>query len=320
MALKRAENSDEFVIRMVELSGKPEPNVRVAFASPIVSAREVNGQEQPLGPADIKDGELVASFTAYQPLTFAVRLKPATVRVAPVKSEPVVLHYDLAAASNTGSQISDGFDGKGDALPAEMLPSTVAFHGVAFQLAPAKTGAMDAVVANGQTIALPHGDYNRVYVLAAATGPDEEAAFKVGGHADTLKVEDWGGFIGQWDDRQWIAKDVTVPGRMVRPAHTEHDDYAQMVGIRPGFIKRAELAWYCSHHHDSAGKNVAYSYSYLFGYSMPLPAGATTITLPSNSNVRILAISVARENPEIAPAQPLYDTLGRSEPGVVEQP
>ncbi|HUY80758.1 MAG TPA: glycoside hydrolase family 38 C-terminal domain-containing protein [Acidobacteriaceae bacterium] len=320
MALKRAENSNEFVIRMVELDGKPEQNVRVAFASPITSAREVNGQEQPLGPAVVKNGDLVTSFTAYQPRTFAVRLQPATARVAPVKSEPVALHYDLAAASNTGSKITGGFDGKGNALPAEMLPSTVAFHGVDFHLAPARTGAMDAVVANGQTIVLPHGDYNRVYILAAATGPDQEAAFKVGDHADTLKVEDWGGFIGQWDDRQWIAKDVTVTARMGRPAHTEHDDYAKMVGIRPGYIKRAELVWYCSHHHDSAGKNVAYSYSYLFGYSMTLPAGAKTITLPKNSNVRILAISVVKENPEIAPAQPLYDTLGRSEPGPVGQP
>jgi len=320
MAMKRAENSDEFVIRMVELSGKPEANVRVAFASPIISAREVNGQEQPLGPAVVKNGELVASFTAYQPRTFAVRLKPAAIRVAPVRSEPVALQYDLAVASNTGAKITGGFDGKGDALPAEMLPSTVSFHGVTFHLAPAKTGVMDAVVANGQTIALPHGNYNRVYVLAAAAGPDQQTTFKVGGHADTVMVEDWGGFIGQWDDRQWIAKDVTIPAQMGRPAHTEHDDYAQMVGIRPGYIKRAELAWYCSHHHDSDGKNVAYAYSYLFGYAMPLPAGARSITLPKNSRVRILAISVAKENPQITPAQPLYDTLGRSEPGPVEQP
>ncbi len=38
------------------------------------------------------------------------------------------------------------------------------------------------------------------------------------------------------------------------------------------------------------------------------------------SKMRVLAISVAKENPEVSPAQPLYDTLGRSEPGPVEQP
>ena len=104
-----------------------------------------------------------------------------------------------------------------------------------------------------------------------------------------------------------------------RPAHTEVDDYAEMTGIKPGYIKRAPLAWYCDHHHDDTGKNVAYSYSYLFAYSIDLPRGANTMALPSNNNVRILAISVADENPEASPAQPLYDTLGRQAPEIVAQ-
>jgi hypothetical protein len=33
------------------------------------------------------------------------------------------------------------------------------------------------------------------------------------------------------------------------------------------------------------------------------------LTLPKDNDIRILAISVARDNPEIEPAQPLYDTL-----------
>lgn len=42
---------------------------------------------------------------------------------------------------------------------------------------------------------------------------------------------------------------------------------------------------------------------------MELPPHAATLTLPRNENVRILAISVARDNPEVVPVQPLYDTL-----------
>ena len=320
MALKRAELSNEIVLRLVELDGKPQSDVRIAFATPIQSAREVNGQEQPLGSATVSDGALVTSFTAYQPRTFAITLQPAAVHVAPVRSQPVALHYDLAAASNTGASVTGGFDGQGNALPAEMLPASIRFDGADFRLAPAKTGELDAVVANGQTIALPAGDYNRVYVLAASIDGDQDATFRVGDHDVPVTIEDWGGFIGQWDDRQWVAKDVTEPGRMGRPPRTEQDPYAEMVGIRPGYIKRADLAWYCSHHHDAAGKNVAYSYSYLFGYSLDLPRGARTLTLPQNDKVRILAVSVAQQDPGIAPAQPLYDTLGRSEPGPVEQP
>ena len=320
MALKKAELSNEIVLRLVELDGKPESDVKVSFAAPIRAAREVNGQEQPKGPAVVKDGALVTSFTAYEPRTFALSLDASPAHVTEVHSQPVTLQYDLAAASNDGAPVSGGFDGKGNALPAEMLPGTIHFHGVDFHLAPAQTGTPDALIANGQTISLPQGEYNRVYVLAAAIDGDQDANFRVGDRDTPVKVEDWGGFVGQWDDRQWQGKDVTHPARPGRPAETEHDDYAVMTGIRPGYIKRAELAWYCSHHHDAAGKNVAYSYSYLYGYSIDLPAGARSITLPTNKNVRVLAISVAQENPDVQPVQPLYDTLGRSEPGPVEQP
>jgi alpha-mannosidase len=82
-----------------------------------------------------------------------------------------------------------------------------------------------------------------------------------------------------------------------------------MVGLKQGFIKRADLAWYSDHHHDAAGKNIPYSYSYLFGYGIDLPPGARTLRLPRNENIRILAISVAEETPETRPAQPLYDVL-----------
>ncbi|HEX4008325.1 MAG TPA: glycoside hydrolase family 38 C-terminal domain-containing protein [Acidobacteriaceae bacterium] len=297
MALKKAEASDEVVLRMVELDGKPQSDVHVSFAAPIVSARAMNGQEQPLGPATVTGGELVTSFSAYQPQTFALRLRPATTTVAGVRSVPVDLRYDVTTATAAGDRSADGFDGKGNALPSEMLPQSVAFNGAVFHLAPAKSGAPNAIAAKGQTIDLPAGSYNRVYVLAASADGDQQATFTTGGRMTELTIEDWGGFIGQWDDRVWSSPDAV------------HGNYGDMIGLKPGFIKRADLAWYCDHHHDPTGKNVAYSYSYLFGYAIDLPPGAKTLTLPNNDKIRILAISAAEENPAITPAQPLYDVL-----------
>jgi len=304
LALKKAERGDEVIVRLVELDGKPQANVRVQFASPISAAREVNGQEQPVGAAALTGGVLTTSFTAYQPHTFAVKLTAATTRVAGVHFAPVPLPYDLAAASNDGTQSGAGFDGKGNTIPAEMLPAEITFNDVQFHLVPAKTGTPNAVVAKGQRIDFPAGRYNRVYILAASAEGDQKATFAVGSATVELNIQDWSGFIGQWDDRQWIAKDVSAPGQ---PTRTEHDDYAKMTGIKPGYIKRADLAWYCSHHHNAAGENVAYSYSYLFAYPIDLPPGAKTITLPDNDKIRVLAMSVADENPEVKPAQPLYD-------------
>jgi len=297
LALKRAELSNEVIVRLVELDGKTQPDVRLTFNTPISAAREVNGQEQPMGAATVNSGALVTSFSAYQPRTFAVKLAGPRASIATLHSAAVPLKYDLATASNDGTKSEGGFDGKGNALPAEVLPEQITFNDVQFQLAAAKTGVPNAVVAKGQTIDLPVGHYNRLYLLTASADGDQNATFNVGNTRAELNIEDWGGFIGQWDDRQWSSKD------------TSHDDYGEMTGIKPGFIKRADLAWYCSHHHNAAGENVSYRYSYLFAYPIDLPAGAKSITLPDNDKIRIFAVSVAEENPELKPAQPLYDVL-----------
>ncbi|HLH18381.1 MAG TPA: glycoside hydrolase family 38 C-terminal domain-containing protein [Bryobacteraceae bacterium] len=351
MALKKAELSDEVILRMVEMDGKPAPDVRVKFAGAITAAREVNGQELPVGAATVDKGELVTSFGAYQPRTFALKLGAPPAKVAAVRSQPVALSYDLAAASNDDTKSIGGFDAKGNALPAEMLPAELEFHGVRFHLAPAATGKPDAVVAKGQTIQLPAGRFNKVYVIAASAEGDQKAAFRVGDRATELTVEDWGGFIGQWDTRVWKPEPDQIqiggrggrggfggPNAAPREVPLRHDwavsanhatwdlqnrgsqnwspsypdDY---LGLRPGFVKPAELAWYASHHHTADGLNEPYQYSYLFAYAIDLPAGARTLTLPANDKIRVLAVSVAEENPEVKPADPLYDTLGRTEPG-----
>jgi alpha-mannosidase len=302
LALKKAEYGDEIVVRLVELDGKPQPNVRISFHSPISAAREINGQEQPVGAATVTDGSLVTEFSAYQPRTFAVRLAASQTKIAPIHSVPVSLSYDLATASDDGTHAAAGFDREGNSLPAEMLPAQITFNDVQFKLASAKTGVPNALVAKGQridlpSIDLPAGQHNRVYLLAASAEGDQKATFKVGEKKVELNIQDWGGFIGQWDDRQWSSGD------------TSSDNYGRMTALTPAYIKRADLAWYSSHHHNAAGENVSYGYSYLFAYPIDLPVGARTITLPDNDKIRILALSVAEENPSVEPAQPLYDLL-----------
>jgi len=328
LALKKAEDSDEIIVRMVELDGKAEPDVRVSFAAPVIAAREVNGQEQPVGPASVHDGALATSFTPYQPRTFALRLGASATKLASIQSQPAALQYDLAVASNDDTKtIGGGFDGKGNAMPAEMLSEHINYHGVQFNLAPAKTGSLNAVVAKGQTIHLPAGRFNRVYILAASADGDQTASFRIGERPVSLKIQDWGGFIGQWDTRVWkdlpqtdwaISANHAVwpPPNMAQrekadPIPSYPQDY---VGLEAGFVKPAGLAWYASHHHTVDGLNEPYQYSYLFAYSIDVNANEKALTLPDNSKIRILAVSVARENPELKPAQPLFDTLNRTEP------
>jgi len=323
MAFKKAELSDELIVRMVEMDGTPATNVRVTFPSGVVAAREVNGQEQPLGPATISNGELETSFTGYQPRTFAVKLSPAKNKVATVTSQPVTLDYDLPVASRLGRPADGSFDwapnnqgaSQGKALPAEMLPRQISFGGIRFDLASAEKP--NAVVPHGQTITLPAGKYNRVYLLAAAANNDQKAVFKFGDTAIDLLIQEWTGFVGQWDDRIWKTTEQQLPPPQGAPPGTppriRTNQYGEMIGIRPGFIKRADIAWFSSQRHTPDGAAEPYAYSYLFAYAIDLPAGARTITLPDNDRIRILAMTVANEPWVLTAVQPLYDTLGNSE-------
>jgi alpha-mannosidase len=136
-----------------------------------------------------------------------------------------------------------------------------------------------------------------------------------------MAVQDWSGFIGQWDNRQWKQTEVQLQPRAMpsdippdiarllqRPA-TRSNPYGEMTGITPGFIKTAPVAWFASHRHTPAGTNEAYAYSYLFAYTMEVPPNAKTLTLPNNDNIRILAITGSNERATVTPAGPLYDTL-----------
>jgi alpha-mannosidase len=328
LALKKAELTDEVIVRLIEMDGKAAANVRLNFAGAVSAAREVNGQEQPVGPAKIEGGALVTSFGAYQPRTFALKLAAPTTKAHLTQSQPVNLDYEMSVASRRNRPADGSFDWapnnqgatQGKALPAEMLPREISFAGIRFKLAPADLGKPNAVVAHGQTIALPPGKYNRVYLLAAAANGDQKATFRAGEKSVELTIQDWTGFIGQWDDRIWKVTEEQIaprPGAPTPPAgspppRTRTNVYGEMLGLRPGFIKRADVAWFASHRNAADGSAEPYAYSYLFAYVIDLPAGANTLVLPDNERIRILAITVADEPTAIRPVQPLYDTLERN--------
>jgi alpha-mannosidase len=331
LALKKAELTNEVIVRIVEMDGKGAANVRLTFPAALTAAREVNGQEQPVGPAKLENGALVTSLGVYQPRTFAVKLAAPGSKAALTQSQPVPLAYELSVASRRNRPADGSFDwapnnqgaSQGKALPAEMLPREISFAGIRFKLAPADVGKPNAITAHGQTINLPPGKHNRVYLLAAAANGDQKGTFRVGERSVDLTIQDWTGFIGQWDDRIWKVTEEQVaqrPGAPAAPAapagslppRTRTNIYGEMLGLRPGFIKRADVAWFASHRNAADGSAEAYAYSYLFAYVIDMPPGARSLILPDNDRIRILAITVADEPAVIAPAHPLYDTLERN--------
>jgi alpha-mannosidase len=298
-ALKKAEDSDEIVVRLKELTGKPASNVRVTSASPIAAAREVDGQESEVGAAKIESGALVTDLQPFHLRAFALKLGEAPARAATPDVQTVSLPYDIDAASTDANRADGDFDGQGRTLAAEQLPAKLECDGIGFAPGSTKDGEKNALVCRGQTINLPAG-YSRVYLLAAAIDGDQSATFKLGDKSITRTVQDWGGYIGQWDNRIWSAEQP----------ETAREVQGEMCGLVPGFVKRDDVAWFCSHRHHPTNGNEFYQYCYLFKYGFDVPPGATSITLPGNDKVRVFAMSVAKNTHDaIAAAHPLYDTL-----------
>ena len=349
-AFKKAEDSDELVIRVQELYGKPTGPVQLALPGGVQKAREINAAEEPLGDAEVAGGKLSFTLGAYQPRTFAVTTATPGVRVAPVTSVPLALAFDLNGTSSDANRAGADFDGRGHAFPAEQIPDSLSLGAVSFRFGPTTAGARNVMAAKGQRVALPKGAFNRVYILASAVGADQRAALTIerqGAAASRVpfNVQEWSGAIGQWDSR--LRDDRIL--REVFVAKTEDQSWAladiesQMVtkwvpapkpvagapgakpgapaplpaitgleNIRPGFMKRDTVALVTTHRHSREG-NEPYIFSYVFEYAVDLPAGATAIVLPVNDRIRIFAVTVSNEpSAPVVAAAPLYaPDLGR---------
>ena len=312
LALKKAEQSDEIVVRFVEMDGRPARGVRVTFAAPVLAAREITGTEMPIGPASIAEGELLTDFSPFEVRSFALKIAAPAEKIAPPKYKTLELPYDVNVASRNKAKATGGFDAAGRSLPTEMLPAEIPYAGIVFRLA--SPDKQNAVVCRGQSINLPV-TFNRVYILAAAADGDQKAEFRVGGRIVDLTIQDWGGYVGQWDNRKWNIRQEPVPAPSPRPGQPTPTTpvkprmrtVMEYLGVTPGFVKPASVAWFASHRHTASGANEAYAYCYLFAYVLDSPSDAAALTLPKNEKIRVLAVTVADEPGHVRPVQNLVD-------------
>jgi len=324
-ALKKSEDTDEIVLRVQELYGLPA-HARIKLAATIRAVREINAAEEAVGPFSATGGELLIDLKPYQPRTFAISRQPNPAPISAHSAAPLNLPFNLDGISTDANRADGDFDGKRQSIAGELLPARLMLDGVPFNFGPTSPGALNVLVPRGQMLALPQGPFNRIYVLAAAVGGDVAATFTIAGPVAgpkpvQLTVRDWEGPIGQWDSR-------------LKDAHLFHEVYAapmrgqswtpdaiqsEMVvkwdpqtgavsgidQIRPGFVKREEIAWVGTHRHAPDG-NQPYIPTYIFVYAIDLPAGARGVTLPDNAKIRILAMTAVADVYRIRPAGLLY--------------
>jgi alpha-mannosidase len=281
-ALKKAEDGEEVVVRLQEMSGASASGVELSFASRVTKAREVNGCETPLDTASVKDGKLLVDMTAYQPRTFALTLERPTRRAEPPKSSPISMRYDAKATSEKGKPAKNAFDPNGVSIPDHLYPKEIKVDGIRFFLGDSKTE--NALRCKGQTVTFPKAaQLRRLHFLAAAAEHDTAGRFVIGGTNYDLVVRHLGTKIGQND-----VLPVNIDGRVTGE-------------FESGFVHKEEVAWTATHRHDSAGVIEPYLFCHLFKYSMAVPAGVTSVKLPDNELIGVFAISLTTaDNEEVA--------------------
>jgi alpha-mannosidase len=295
--VKLAEDNDRVIIRVQELNGTAAPAVDFTTKAGFSAVSAINGLEREAKALKLSGKTLALDFKPYQLRSVAATIRPPAKLAAP-KSQPVKLPYNLDAFSYNDYKQDGSCDFGGVTIPAEMIGDVVEAEGIKFQIGPRSERQRNAIACEGQVITLPRGNFNRLYLLATAVNSATEGDFVIGGRTNLLRVQDWSGYIGSWDNRIFQGAIPEITYSIKNPVER----------IAAGFIYRDSLAWFASHRHLRDGTDEVYKYSYLFKYALNLPPGATTVTLPNNPRIRIIAMTAAQnDNDATAPVQPLYD-------------
>ena len=279
-ALKRAEVSDEYVVRVYEIGGRETQNAQLTFAANILSATQADGTEKAISTreAPFSGRQLSVSINPYGVRTYKVKLQKQAQPILHSSLFTLHLDYDRQCASFNEFRSAANFEG-GFSYAAELLSDQgIDVDGIHFKLG--EKDAKNGLSCKGQTIALePSATSTHLYLLAASDQGDRRATFTVGKNQQTLSVPFYSEFIGQWG----------------------HDGHTR------GFLKDARVAYVGTHRH-SAAADEAYEFTYMFLLKLDIPKGTTSVTLPDDEHVVIFAATQAADEERVAPAAPLFET------------
>ena len=318
LAMKKAEDSNEVVLRFQERYGLPASGFTVRMGVPILGAREINAAEEEVGPFAIANNNgnrgnrggagaapavpppgpstFPITLKAYQPRSLALQLQnawdasaqfkafaaaqtangrggrgggannapPDVAKPAQRQNATLTLPFNLDGVSTNDIRADGDFDGKKHTLSAELLPGMIAVDGVPFIFGSGAPGAKNVLVPNGQTLTIPAGNFNRVYVLADAIGGDVATSIGIGATQHPVVIREWQGPVGQWWSRlKDIAPSLHEPfavtngngqgSGLVVSWDPQTGRVSGMDQIHPAFVKRDEIAWIGTHRHDPNG-------------------------------------------------------------------
>ena len=289
MAFKKAEEGDFYIIRVNELTGKKQTNAGMKFPLQIKEAWEVNGREEKIADAIFDKEGLRFDIPGYAIKSFAVRLVPVPVNKESQSTVNLAYNEDVVSFDN------NRMDGRMDnrcTYPAEEMPENeFVYEGTLFKMGSINDQSNNAIACAGQKITIPQGQYDKLFILAAAKD-DVIATFSIGGKNINCNIGAWTGYRGQHYNRIYSPRSV-------------------LESVSEPYVKKDEIAWFASHYHTGyPSKNETYQFCYIYRYEIDVPAGAETITLPDNKDIKVFAMTaVNQKSDHVIMLQDLYDNF-----------
>ncbi len=287
-ALKKAEDSNEFIVRVYEWAGEDQQDVRLSFPMSIISAREVNGIEEdiPGGECTIVDGQLSFDIKRYQPKTFAVRVPMMGILHYGGEDEinhpgyPLELPYNIDLMSYDSSR-GNAVNTYTYAYPAELIPDTLLCDGMDFVMGPRTNSEKNVLRLNStQTISLPSWVNKTKYKLYLLLASPTEAGAKV-----TVTA----------GDEETVLNVPYFTGRAAEPP--------SCTSLTESYRKQ-NIVFASSHAHKVSDKtNQTMQMLYIYKYGIELPEGVTEVTVnASDRKTFLFAATVApNHNDDVVP-------------------
>lgn len=275
-ALKKAENSDEIIVRFNEGVNENTKNIHFSIGNGIESAKEVYASEEIIGDAKVLNGELIFDLDAYDVKTYSLKLKPFDKTIEKPKQTQLDLDFNTVIFTNKkvdSKPVVKNY--KSLTIPKELNPKTIVYNGIQFNLDDEK-----AVSCEGQVIEL-NKKYSTLSILAFSKKGDRSVSFFKDKKVINKTVHSAYERIGVWD--LFSEKDVAN-------------------------IKECDLAYEFTHAHNENGEDVVAKQTLVFCYTFDVN-GVDEFELPYDKNIIVLS-ATANENNNISKLMyPMYDRV-----------
>lgn len=293
-AVKKAEETDELIVRVYEWTGNDQQGVQLTFPADVVSVREVNALEDDVdGDGVTSDGRTITfPIGHYQPKTFAVRMAKLDVDAVADNTTSVDLPYNIDMMSHDGNRgnASTAFT---YAFPAEQMKSEMTIDGVRFCMGSTEDGNDNALrITSSESLNLQRQARQDKLYLLMTSGTATGTAVKVTAGENTYEyqVPYFSGYAGQ--------------------AATSFNLGASYCADN--------IAFTATHAHGVAAKsNETARCLYIYKYCVPLPEGINNVTISSSDRKLLLfAASLSdTQKDDITALSPLTTVIGYNELG-----